>query len=248
MDTETALVAAMNAQGVIDPATRNGIMAIASVEGGFGTMRPEVGYSHTDNSRIRQVFGGRVLSLNDAQLDALKADDRAFFNFVYSGYTQVGHALGNIPDTDDGYNFRGRGPIQITGRYNYDRYSKLAGHPEVMDNVDLVNDPEIGAAMTVAYIRDRYKGGGFDALMAAVGSNTADIAARKRAVFNKYSATHTYDATGAPPAPFAPSQPPSNVAELVRQVQRLLGVTPDADPGPATRAAVSKWRAAHPGA
>jgi predicted chitinase len=176
----------MDHAAIRDDDTRNGIMAIAAHEGGFGRLRPEIGYSRTANARIRTIFGNRVRSLSDAELNQLKASDRRFFNFVYDGANSIGRQLGNRPGTDDGYNFRGRGPLQFTGRANYVRYGALAGVPEVVDNLELVDDPAIGARMTVAYIKDRYKGGGFDKLMAAVGKSAAGMGERKRATFSQY--------------------------------------------------------------
>lgn len=229
--TEDSLVAAMNKANIRDNTTRNGIMAIAAHEGGFGVMRPELGYSKTANSRIRQVFGSRVASLSDAALDALKSDDRRFFNFVYDGGNNVGKQLGNLPGTDDGYNFRGRGPIQLTGRYNYSRCGGLAGCPTITTDVALVDDPDIGAALTVAYIQDRYKGGGFEQLMACVGNNTPDIAARKRASFNQFMAAHTYDwgasapETGTePPMASRPTLRRGSSGPAVSELQDLLQV------------------------
>lgn len=194
MDTREALVKAMNEQGISDPLIRNGIMAIAENEGGFGEMKPELSYAGTSASRIRTIFGDRVSNLTDAEIDSMKRDERVWFNFVYSGANHVGHQLGNVPGTDDGFNWRGRGPIQFTGRANYLRYATKAGHPEVMDNPDLVSEPEIGAAMTVAYILDRFHGGDFEDLMASVGTTVGDVVDRKRQAFNTNIAAHAYDA------------------------------------------------------
>jgi putative chitinase len=54
-------------------------------------------------------------------------------NKVYSG------RMGNGPESSgDGYKFRGRGPIQLTGKQNYQAFSDSIGRPDVMDNPDLV--------------------------------------------------------------------------------------------------------------
>lgn len=45
--------------------------------------------------------------------------------------------LGNVV-AGDGYRFRGRGAIQVTGRDNYDRYGELLG-------IDLIADPAVAA-------------------------------------------------------------------------------------------------------
>ena len=51
--------------------------------------------------------------------------------------------LGNT-EAGDGQRFKGRGPIQITGRFNYARYGGLLG-------IDLVADPPLAATPEVAF-------------------------------------------------------------------------------------------------
>lgn len=255
---------AMDKQGIRDEVVRAGIPAIASAEGGLIDLKPEVGYSKTPNDRIRKIFGSRV-NLPDEKINELKADDKTWFNFVYSGKFSVGAQLGNRPDTDDGYNFRGRGPIQITGRANYQRYSVKAGYPQIMDNPDLLNDPEIGAAVTIAYIVDRYKGGGFQQLLNCVGNNSPDIAARKWAAFNQFYKDGTFAVgTGIadPDAPVPEEKTRPNKGLVFRRgnnndprigkIQAALddkiqaGLVVDNDYGKATEAAVLLWQNQHP--
>jgi putative chitinase len=49
--------------------------------------------------------------------------------------------LGNHPGTDDGWNFRGRGGSQLTGRNNYDKLGQRVVL-DLLNNPDLVNDPQ----------------------------------------------------------------------------------------------------------
>lgn len=50
-----------------------------------------------------------------------------------------GNRMGNGPESSgDGYKYRGRGPIQLTGHDNYAAFSKDIGRPDVMTNPDIV--------------------------------------------------------------------------------------------------------------
>jgi len=74
------------------------------------------------------------------------------------------------------------------------------------------------------------------------GPGNVDEYAQKLAVAYRKHAT-----AAAPPVPATGA---GNPIELIRQAQRALGFTGsdvDGDPGPLTRAAASKYRAAHPG-
>lgn len=235
MTTADLLRAALDAQHVTDPQTRAGLAAVCMGESNM-MGHVETGYAHTANARIRQVFGGRVEDLSDEQLDALKADDRTWFNFIYDGANDVGRQLGNRPGTDDGYNFRGRGLVQLTGRANYTRYCGKIGRPDILDNPDLANDPAIAAQLAVAYILDRYHGGGFEALMQAVGNNTPDIAATKRRYYQQFLASGEFAARGT----ISPDElntgtispaPQSKIPDA-RSLQAAL-IAEGLDPGPA---------------
>lgn len=47
--------------------------------------------------------------------------------------------MGNGPESSgDGYRFRGRGPIQLTGKQNYQAFSDSIGRPDIMSNPDIV--------------------------------------------------------------------------------------------------------------
>jgi predicted chitinase len=55
----------------------------------------------------------------------------------YEPPSSVASKLGNIRP-GDGYRFKGRGPIQVTGRYNYEKAGKALG-------MDLITHPELAA-------------------------------------------------------------------------------------------------------
>ena len=123
----------MKDAGINNRFARWGIMAIIGKESGFEPV-VEKCYNNTSAVRIKNlIFPTRLGGKTDSFVDQLKKDCKAFFNYVY-GYQ--GNDLGNIPGTDDGYIFRGRGLNQLTGRGNYDHFGKKLG-------LDLVNNPEL---------------------------------------------------------------------------------------------------------
>lgn len=63
--------------------------------------------------------------------------------------TFYGGRYGNGPD--EGYKYRGRGLIQLTFKNNYIERGRAAGHPEIVENPDLANDPIIATDLAVAY-------------------------------------------------------------------------------------------------
>lgn len=176
---------AMDAQGIDDDDLRAGIAAIAMGESALKP-RSEVSYAHTSNDRIRMIFRSRLGDMDDDELDVLKADDVKFFDAVYGG------RYGNT-EPGDGYKYRGRGCFQLTFKDNYAAIGKAIGK-DLVANPDLVNEPEIAAATAVAYMKQRYHGGGWEAMKRAVGNNTPDIAARKDALYEEYRESGEFDA------------------------------------------------------
>jgi putative chitinase len=74
-----------------------------------------------------------------SRFDAAKAaqfahDEHSIANEVYNG------RMGNVIGSDDGWNFRGRGGSQLTGRDNYTALGQKLGL-DLVNNPDLVNDP-----------------------------------------------------------------------------------------------------------
>ncbi len=108
------------------------IMAQISLECGAGTQVVEnMNYSAL---RMMQVWPSRFPTLASAIPYA--HNPRLLANKVYNG------RMGNELNSNDGWNFRGRGATQTTGHEGY----ALLGKPlqvDLLANPDLVNDPTI---------------------------------------------------------------------------------------------------------
>lgn len=77
------------------------------------------------------------------------ADQRAIASVAYGG------RYGNRPyPSDDGWRYRGRGPIQLTFLDNYRAFAQDTGI-DVVSNPDLVARPDIGATAAAWYWRTR---------------------------------------------------------------------------------------------
>lgn len=92
--------------------------------------------------RLMEIWPRRFPTLDIAMLYSRSPEKLA--NFVYNDASRAdGHKLGNTR-LGDGWRFRGRGPIQITGRTNYGLCATGIGFPLIDDPDLLVRDPGAG--------------------------------------------------------------------------------------------------------
>jgi putative chitinase len=82
--------------------------------------------------RMMQVWPSRFPTM--AMASPYAGNPRALANKVYNG------RMGNAAGSDDGWNFRGRGASQTTGREGYARLAQATGL-DLVNHPDLVNDP-----------------------------------------------------------------------------------------------------------
>ena len=88
--------------------------------------------------------------------------------------------LGNRENTNDWYDYRGRGFVHITGRENYDKMGKIFGI-DLLNNPDLAADPKIAAKIAVhGMVNGRFTGVGLDKY---INDTTTDYAGA-RAIIN----------------------------------------------------------------
>ena len=80
---------------------------------------------------LRGIF--RKYFPTDALARAYERKPAKIANRVY------GNRMGNGDEASgDGFAFRGRGALQLTGKFNYKAFSDYIGRPDIMDNPDLV--------------------------------------------------------------------------------------------------------------
>lgn len=73
-----------------------------------------------------------------------KLSEKDKINIMYK------NMIGNT-NPNDGWNFRGRGAIQLTGRANYENFSKYINRPDIMNNPDLIATDIVLAARASAW-------------------------------------------------------------------------------------------------
>lgn len=84
--------------------------------------------------------------------DLYETGDEDYF-VKYEPGTATGDTLGNIEE-GDGYLYRGRGYLHLTGRYNYQKAQDALGY-DFINNPDLAADPSIAAEVAVWYWQTR---------------------------------------------------------------------------------------------
>lgn len=84
-------------------------------------------------SRMTVVWPSRFKTVGVA--NPYSHNPQALANKVYNG------RMGNAAGSNDGWNYRGRGASQTTGKEGYDKLGKKMGL-DLLKNPDLVNDPQ----------------------------------------------------------------------------------------------------------
>ncbi|CAB4122824.1 COG3179 Predicted chitinase [uncultured Caudovirales phage] len=107
---------------------RHFVAQVATETWGFRKLVESMFYS--DPVHLMNVFPREIHSISDAR-ELIQEGQEAIANRVYAS------RLGNGDETSgDGWKYRGRGFIQLTGKYNYKQVGKQIA-------MDLVNKPEI---------------------------------------------------------------------------------------------------------
>lgn len=168
-------------------------------------------------------------------------------NVVYANRMGNGDAASN-----DGYNFRGRGPIQLTGRENYTNFGKTVGMT-AEQVIDYIQTKKGALESACWYWNSRNLNAACDAndivkMTKLINGGTIGLDDRKKH-YNEALAI----LGGAIPAPATTTTHEASGGVLrrgskgdaVKKMQAALGLTADGDFGPGTEAALKKWQAAN---
>jgi putative chitinase len=97
--------------------------------GEFKTFSENLNYSAAGLKKIFKKY------FNDLTALAYARNPEKIANKVY------GNRMGNGNEASgDGWKFRGRGALQLTGKSNYEAFAKYLGKPEIMDKPEMVAD------------------------------------------------------------------------------------------------------------
>lgn len=139
-----ALLNAAKIAGLTNPVELAMFLAQMDHEsGGFKFLSENLNYKP---ETLMKVFGKYFKSGTDAQA-AASAGPEAIANRVYGG------RMGNT-DPGDGFKYRGRGVIQLTGKANYAAAGQALGL-DLINNPDLASDPDVAAKIAIWYWRSR---------------------------------------------------------------------------------------------
>ena len=114
--------------------------------------------TYTSAERILAVWPSRfwLPSPQQPTCPAGRRDARGFVRapVLLASYVYAGRNGNGSEATSDGFRYRGRGPIQITGRSNYARCGQALGLP-LIEQPDLLTDPDVGARAAAWFWTDR---------------------------------------------------------------------------------------------
>ena len=105
-------------------------------------------YSYFDDHKDEaEKYGRKDLNKNSDEL-IQKANEEMIANLAYGPNSKMGKQLGNT-GTTDGWDFRGRGLVQLTGRANYNLVNKYTKQQE---SIDIVTNPEKVSEVNIAVL------------------------------------------------------------------------------------------------
>ncbi len=170
---EKGIIAAGKAAGMTDEELAMFLAQTAHESGNFRSTTENLNYSATT---LMKLFPKRFPDRAKAQA-VVAAGQEAIGNAIYGG------RMGNGPG--EGFKYRGRGYIQLTGKDNYKAFAKASGL-DVVNNPDLVSSPEGAIKASLWYwnsrkgLRDAAKKGDVNTATKLINGGTNGLADRQQ--------------------------------------------------------------------
>jgi putative chitinase len=158
-------------------------MFLANIAVETGELRSRVESLRYSGARLREVFGSMFAGRPELADQLAAQGEEAIGNFIYADKNRSPSGrLGNVNE-GDGFKYRGRGPLQITGRSNYARFFRDVGMSEDSDPVFL-EQPEGGAVAAAHYWKTRgcnqtADAGDFDGCVRKINPGMIDLEKRR---------------------------------------------------------------------
>jgi predicted chitinase len=148
-----SIAAALKKAGITDDNYVRAILGNVMKESQGKMVGENLDYSNTSNDRIREIFGKRVAGKSDEELNRMKATKESWAEAMYGAGTKEGRDMHNT-EPGDGWKYRGRGFIQLTGKKNYrDASAAIFGDDRLVKNPELVNDPAVASEVVAWYMK-----------------------------------------------------------------------------------------------
>lgn len=100
----------------------------------------------TGRFKAYKTINKKLQGLSQKQITNILQNEPEYFELIYGGRPDLGNT-----QKGDGYNYRGRGFIQLTGRANYEKTGKALGL-DLVNNPDMVNDPKVAMQVAMHYL------------------------------------------------------------------------------------------------
>lgn len=188
----------------------------------------EEGLFYRDPARICKMFKSSVPTLDVAQ--GLACNPKSLANHVYANRN------GNRDEASgDGWRYRGRGLIQLTGRANYTSAATALNRP-YLEQPDLVVEPA-EACLTAGWFWDAHRlnaladAARIDDITRAINGPAMAGAAERRALFA--AALAAFEAVAAPPAPRTRGRTAPSSPKALEPVPRVRAARPRGRADPA---------------
>ena len=182
-----AIKSACKKLGVTSPYAVASLLGIAGGETLWQVVEENFNYRA---GRLLEVFPSRFRGDKALAKQYEGNPNNSLPEFLYGNQSSKGKELGNT-DPGDGAKYIGRGYIGITGKWGYNRWSKelhrrgyLDSPTALIDNPQLLNTPDMAAAVSVVFLLDRCKAdpnspGYFETALRSVGGFMGNVKDRK---------------------------------------------------------------------